>query len=153
MARKWLLMHGKPSKRPKKGLWWVFTPSRHTFRCWAKIQKFTVFHYLTCHITHNQHVEVCRMGAYTHPKPFFWKISIFLKKIEHFWYLCYLWVTKTHRVLWSAKCARTCFFMLNGGFRRHSFGTMMTPHELKSKKSVLEIWNESMRRILSRRVR
>ncbi len=33
--------------------------------------KIHFFHYLTCHITHNQHVEMCHMGAYTHSKPFF----------------------------------------------------------------------------------
>ena len=99
-------------EKTQKGPGWVFTPSRHTFRCRAKIQNFTVFHYLTCHVTHNQHVEMCHMGAYTHSKPFFWKFSTFLKKIEYFWYLDRLWVTKTHRVLWSAKCSRSCFFQV-----------------------------------------
>jgi hypothetical protein len=71
MARKWLLMHGKSSKRPKKGLGEDLHPPGTLFGVGPKSKNFTVFHYLTCHVTHNQHVEMCHMGAYTHSKPFF----------------------------------------------------------------------------------
>ena len=99
MARKWLLMHGKSPKRPKKGLGWVFAPSRHILKCWTETRNFTVFHHWTC----NQNVEMCHMGAHTHPKPFFWKFSNFSKKIECFWYLDHFRVIKTRRVLRAPK--------------------------------------------------
>ena len=56
--------------------------------------------------------EMYHMGAHTLPKPFFWKFSTSSKKIECSWYLDRLWVTKTRRVLWSAKCSRTHFFQV-----------------------------------------
>ena len=53
--------------------------------------KFDNFHHWTC----KAKLWVCHMGAYTHPKPFFWKFLGFLKKIKHFSYLDRLRTRKT----------------------------------------------------------
>ena len=50
-------MHGKSSKRPKKGLGEDLHPPGTLFGVGPKSKNFTVFHYLTCHVTHNQHVD------------------------------------------------------------------------------------------------
>ena len=46
------------------------------------------------------------------PSPFFENFRLLRKKIECFWYLDRLWVTKIRRVLLSAKCWRTHFFQV-----------------------------------------
>ena len=62
-------------------------PNFAHFRCW------------TC----NPNFHMCRIGANTHPKPFFSWFSVFLNKIEYFSYLDHLWVIKTRWVLLTGK--------------------------------------------------
>ena len=99
-------------EKTQKGPGWGFTPSRHTFRCWAKIQKFHCFSLLNLPCNPQPTCWDVPYGCIYALQALFLKIFDFFEKIEYFWYLDRLWVTKTHRVLWSAKCSRSCFFQV-----------------------------------------
>ena len=78
--------------------------------------KFHDFHVWT----RNPNFEMCRMGAHTHPKPFFWKFLNFSNKIECFSYLDHFRVTKTRWVLLTGKKSKcsgvVLFFNQNSDF-------------------------------------
>ena len=73
----------------------IYTPQATHFRRLTQTPNFHHFHSWT----RNPNFEMCHMGAYTHPKPFFWKFLGFLKKIEHFSYLYRLCTIKTRQVV------------------------------------------------------
>ena len=116
--QKSFLKHEKPSDSSKKGLGEYLHPTGIVLSVGLK-SEISLFFTSEAEI---KIFEMCHMGAHTLPKLFFWKFSTSSKKMECFWYLDPLLVTKTRRVLWSAKFfadhrtlhERTHFFQVKG---------------------------------------